>query len=80
MGPHSGTRLQEWLDTNGFTSAQLERVTKMSRQSLGQIRNGRDVRRRTMLRLLRGCRALAKRPVQMDEIFDLDPDSPVNAE
>jgi hypothetical protein len=31
-----------------------------------------------MLRILRGCRALALRKVVMDEIFDLDPDSPAN--
>ena len=77
--PHGGTRLLEWLEANGFTSAQLEKATKITRQSIGQIRRGRDVRRSTMIRLLRGCRALARRNVPMEEIFDLDPDSPVNA-
>jgi hypothetical protein len=43
------------------------------------VRGGRDLRLTTMLRILRGCRALASRKVVMDEIFDLDPDSPSNA-
>jgi transcriptional regulator with XRE-family HTH domain len=76
---HSGTRLKEWLAANGLTSAQLEREIHMTRQSMGRIKRGQDVRRRTMIRLLRGCRALAHRKVMMEEIFDLDPDSPVNA-
>jgi len=71
------TRLQQWLDANGFTSAQLEKAIPMSRPTMTQIRRGRDVRLSTMLRLLRGCRTLASRTVPMDEIFDLDPDSPV---
>jgi transcriptional regulator with XRE-family HTH domain len=78
--PHGGTRLVEWLEANGFTSAQLEKKTKITRQSVGQIRRVRDVRRSTMIRVLRACRALAHRKVGMEEIFDLDPDSPVNAD
>lgn len=73
------SRLQQWLNANAYTSAQLERETGMSRQSTTQIRGGRDLRLTTMLRILRGCRALALRKVVMDEIFDLDPDSPANA-
>ena len=73
------SRLQQWLNSNAYTSAQLERETGMSRQSTTQIRGGRDLRLSTMLRILRGCRALALRKVVMDEIFDLDPDSPANA-
>ena len=72
------SRLQRWLEANGFTSARLEKATGMSRQSTTQIRRGRDLRLTTMLRILRGCRALALRKVVMDEIFDLDPDSPAN--
>lgn len=70
--------LQQWLDAHAYTSAQLERETGMSRQSTTQIRGGRDLRLTTMLRILRGCRALAGRKVLMEEIFDLDPDSPSN--
>jgi transcriptional regulator with XRE-family HTH domain len=73
------SRLQQWLNAHGFSSAELERATGMSRQSTTQIRGGRDLRLTTMLRILRGCRALASRKVVMDEIFDLDPDSPSNA-
>ena len=78
--PHGGTRLREWLEANDVTSAQLEKETKISRQSVARIRKGADIRRSTMIRLLRACRVLARRTVQMDEIFDLDPDSPVNAD
>jgi hypothetical protein len=70
------SRLQQWLEANGFTSGQLEKVTGMSRQSTAQICGGRDLRKTTMVRILRGCRALAGRNVRMEEIFDLDPDSP----
>jgi hypothetical protein len=72
------SRLQQWLDAQACTSAQLERETGMSRQSTTQIRGGRDLRLTTMLRILRGCRTLAGRKVLMDEVFDLDPDSPAN--
>jgi DNA-binding Xre family transcriptional regulator len=72
------TRLQEWLDRNGFTSAQLEKEIAMSRQAMTKIRAGGDVRRKTMVRINRGCSHLARRPVAMDEIFDLDPESPAN--
>ncbi len=48
----SATRLQAWLDTNHFTSAELEALTRVSRQSMTKIRAGADVRRKTMLRIL----------------------------
>lgn len=68
------TPLQAWLDANGFTAAQLEQEIKMSRQSLQQIREGRDCRLSTAKRILGGCERLADRHVRMDEIFDLEPD------
>jgi hypothetical protein len=43
-----------------------------------KIRAGADVRRRTMMRILVGCTTLAGRKVAMEEIFDLDPESPAN--
>lgn len=43
------TRLQQWLDDNGFTSAQMEEKTGIGRQSMTRIRGGGDVRRRTMI-------------------------------
>ena len=73
------SRLQQWLEKNGLTSGQLERETGMSRQSTAQIRAGRDLRKTTMVRILRACRALAGRKVRMEEIFDLDPDGPSDA-
>jgi predicted transcriptional regulator len=72
------TRLQLWLDENGFTSAQLEEKTGIGRQSMTRIRGGGDVRRKTMMKILRGARELRGAKVTMDELFDLDPDSPYN--
>lgn len=71
--PHAASRLQRWLAQNGFTAAQLEKQIGMSRQSLQQIREGRDLRMTTARRILAGCRKLAQRDVRMEEIFDLDP-------
>jgi DNA-binding XRE family transcriptional regulator len=71
--PHAASRLQQWLANHGFTAAQLQKQIGMSRQSLQQIREGRDVRMTTARRILAGCRKLAQREVRMEEIFDLDP-------
>lgn len=76
------SRLQQWLDANGFTSVQLEtavaKVTEpIGRQSMTRIRGGGDVRLKTMLRILLGARRL-KSDVTMNDIFDLDPESPYN--
>ena len=73
------SRLQRWLDGNGFTSAQLEKEIDMRRQSLQQIREGRDCRLSTARRILSGCTRLARRKVRMQEIFDLDPEELENA-
>jgi len=77
--PRAGTpvtRLQTFLDAHGFTSAQLEGATGISRQSMTKIRAGRDVRRKTMLKILQGLRSLTKRRVAMDEVFELDQAEP----
>ena len=68
------TRLQDWLDQNGFQSVQLEAATGICRQSMTKIRGRREFHLRTMRRILRGARKLAGRPVQMQELFDLEPD------
>ena len=80
-GPPRGparTRLQRWLDDNGFTSAQLEEACGLGRQSMTKIRAGGDARKRTMLRILRGARRLKGPDVQLQDLFDLDPDSAEN--
>lgn len=69
------TRLQKWLDTEGLTSAQLERVTGIPRQSMTRVRAGADVRQKTMARILQGARALAGRRVSIEELFDFEIDS-----
>jgi transcriptional regulator with XRE-family HTH domain len=76
----AGSRLQSWLDANGFTAAGLENELGMSRQSRQQIRLGRDVRLETARRILGGCRRLAHREVRMQEIFDLEPEHPAKTE
>lgn len=68
------TRLQRFLDAEGLTSAKLEKETNISRQAMTKIRAGQDVRRKTMLRILAGVRALTRRAVRMEEIFELDPE------
>jgi predicted transcriptional regulator len=72
------TRLQAFLDDAGLTSAQLEAETGISRQSMTKIRGGRDVRRHTMTRILKGVRVLTGRSVTIDELFDFEPDNPLD--
>lgn len=72
------TRLQQWLNANGFTSAQLEEASGIGRQSMTRIRAGGDVRRKTMIRILGAAQKLKGQRVAMDELFDLDPESPSN--
>ncbi len=74
----SRTRLQRWVDENGFTSTELEAASGIGRQSMTKIRAGGDARKRTMLRILRGARKLKGADVQLLDLFDLDPDSPEN--
>src|SRR5437879_2790541 len=71
------TPLQAFLDANGLTSVQVEAEAKISRQTMTKIRGGRDVRRKTMLRILGAVRRLTGRKIKMQEIFNLDPDAPI---
>lgn len=80
MADGNTSRLQEWLDREGLTSAQLEAQSRIGRQSMTRIRGGGEVRRKTMLTILRAARALRGAHVAMDDLFDLDPDSPTNRE
>lgn len=72
------TPLQRWLDANGFSAAHLAKEIEMPRQSLQQIREGRDCRLSTARRVLGGFRRLARRPVRMSEIFGLEPEEREN--
>jgi predicted transcriptional regulator len=72
------TRLQQWVRENGFTSAQLEQASGISRQSMTKIRAGADARKRTMLRILSAARKLKGPEVEMLDLFDLEPESPEN--
>jgi DNA-binding Xre family transcriptional regulator len=72
------TRLQHWLDLNGFTSADLERAIAasmggISRQSMAKIRKGADVRLSTIVRIKHGAQTLAQRQVKVEELFDFEP-------
>lgn len=66
------TRLQRWLDANGFTSAQLEAVTAIPRQSMTKIRAKANQTRKTMIRIRIGASKLAGRPVPIEELFDFE--------
>lgn len=67
-------KLQLWLDANGFTSAQLEEASGICRQTMTQIKAGRDIRHMTMKRILRGARVVAGRRVGIEELFDFEYD------
>lgn len=72
----NATRLQRWLDANGFTAAQLEQASaKYSRQALANILRRKSLRLSTMRVILGAARKLAMRDVQMQELFDLEPES-----
>lgn len=64
--------IRHWLKRNGFSSAQLEIETKIHRQTMTAIKNGRDIRLSTIVKILRGARALAKRRVAVEELFDFE--------
>lgn len=66
------SRLQRWLDNEGFTSAALQRALRgiITRSGLQRIRANSDVRRRTMRLIQRGACVLARRYVAIDELFE----------
>lgn len=66
------SRLAEWLKREGLSSRQLEDECHICRQTMTEIRGGRDVRLSTMVKILRGARALSRRRVVIDELFDFD--------
>ena len=65
-------RLQYWLDAEGLTSAQLEDVSGICRQTMTHTKSGRDARQSTMKKILKGARALTNRHVGIEELFDFD--------
>jgi len=71
------TRLQKWLDENGVSSARLERAAQLTKRST--IRYRRDpfpsITLPTMIRALRAARQLSGNRVEMNDLFDLDPDN-----
>jgi predicted transcriptional regulator len=69
-----GTKLQGFLSAEGISSSAIERRSGIARPTLYQIRQGRDVRLSTMVRVLRAIRAETGRRVRMEEIFDIDPE------
>lgn len=66
------TRLAEWLKREGFSSRQLEDECHICRQTMTEIRGGRDVRLSTIVKILRGARTLSQRRVTVDELFNFD--------
>lgn len=68
------TRLQAFMNAESMTSAELEIAIPMARQTMGRIRSGSDLRLSTMRRILAGIRPVAGRRVEMQEIFNLEPE------
>lgn len=67
------TRLQRYLDEHGIAAATVEKESGIPRASFRKLRKGRDPRLSTMRRVLRAVRRM--RPgVQMEELFDLQPE------
>jgi transcriptional regulator with XRE-family HTH domain len=64
--------ISAWLKREGLTSRQLEGACHISRQTMTAIRRGRDVRLSTMVKILRGARALSRRRVAIEELFDFE--------
>ncbi len=67
--------IPRFLENEDLKSVQLEDESDTSRQSMTQIRDGRDVRLTTMLRILGAARRLAKRDVKMGELWHLEPET-----
>lgn len=88
-GGHSGeaadsagearTLLQAYLNRNGIPAARVEKEGPFARETFRRWRLGEvEMRRKQMVRVLGTLRRITSRPVQMEEIFDLDPDNPDN--
>jgi hypothetical protein len=86
-GPHRETLLQQYLDRHGIPSAVVEAALRERlggraphRKTVARWRlDRRDVRRKDMVRILWAVRSVSgDSDVRIDELFDLDPDNPVN--
>ncbi len=76
MPPKRATRLLIYFRENGIVSARVEEATGMNRPNMTKLKWGRmDPRLSTMRRVLGGVRQVTGRPVRMEEIFDLEPES-----
>jgi hypothetical protein len=84
-GPHRDTLLQQFLDAHGIPSARVEMRLRErlqgrapSRQQFLRWRLGRaEIRRKDMVRILWAVRQASSNPnVRIEELFDLDPESP----
>jgi hypothetical protein len=87
-GPHRETRLQQFLDRHEIPSAWVERTLRqrlkgrapsdkqMARWRLDRV----DIRRKTMVRIRWAIEQLVHRTVDINELFDFDPDNPLNWE
>lgn len=73
------TLLQAYLNRNGIPAAWVEKEGPFARETLRRWRLGEvEMRRKQMVRVLGTLRRITRRPVRMEEIFDLDPDNPDN--
>lgn len=65
-------RLDDFMKREGLTPRQLAKVALFSRQHLLRLRNGVcDPTRHVMVRLAMACTLMLRRPVMLEELFDL---------
>jgi len=68
------TRLEAFMKKHGIEPVALERASGLARQHLMKVRSGKsDVRRSTIVALVRGCRTLIKDShVTAFDLFELE--------
>jgi len=73
------TLLQSYLDRNGIPAAWVEKEGPFARETFRRWRLGQvEMRRKQMVRVLGVLQRITKKPIRIDEIFDLDPANPDN--
>jgi len=65
------TRLEQFIRENKLKPSHLAREAGISRQQLGRIRKGADLRFYTALRIRDACGRLLLRYVRISEVFEV---------
>ena len=73
------TKLQAYLDRERIPAAWVEKEGRFARETFRRWRLGEvEMRRKQMVRVLGALQRITKKPIRMEEIFDLDPLNPEN--